>query len=221
MPFLQAVFDFLVQVFAVAVAPAAIVAGVAYLLRGWFQQWLTHDADKFRAQLQRDLEAYKAELQQQTDAAQRQLQTELDRQRFAYETRYGPVHARQVEVVGTLYGQLRDVHSQLKDVISPKQIGGIQILALAETDAATAYNAMTKYFLTNRLFLDEAVADDFDAVIESLLDAFEKWRRAHEPNASQVAQNGWDAAWETVQTDIPVALKSLEQQARAIINPPK
>ena len=116
------------QLITLILTPTLIIAVIAYVLRGFFQQLLSRDLENQRSNLQKELEGhkqrlqsefetYKIKIQNEQEQIKLHLQNDLQKKLHEFQTKFSIYHQKQTEVVSELYSLLVDASDHLHDLI--------------------------------------------------------------------------------------------------------
>ena len=181
--------DYWQQLIAIILAPSLSVAALAWILKSLFSSGL-----------QRDLERYKRE---------------LDAKQFEHQTRFSLIHQKRAEVISKLYARLSRAKARLGELVAIYQPGG-QSLSEKRKVTSEAYNEANSYFHERRIFLPEEIAENVDAVLEAMRDAFVEFDTAQMGNEEYKPDSTglWIQSFKKVQEKLPPLMKKMEEQFR-------
>ena len=107
------------QIIALVFTPTAIIAVLAFLLRGFFQQLLNRDVKRYELEIEKSLESHKAQLTQEYESSRLRLENELQKQFYQYQTKFSAFHQKQVEVMSELYESMTEAIDKLEYLLVP------------------------------------------------------------------------------------------------------
>lgn len=180
------------QLAGLIVAPALVVAAIAWILRALLAQGFA-----------RDIQHYKSE---------------LDRVNFEHQQRFSTIHQRQAEVIANLYGKIARSKAVTADLVALFQQGG-QSLMEKKKRAADVYNDMSAYFYENRIFLPPDAADKAETLISTLKDVLIEFDTAQMGNDEyKPDQSGlWQQSYKRLRDEVPPVLEELESEFKTIL----
>lgn len=173
---------------------SALVAGVAWLARSLTKQVLDRDLEKFKADLERDA--------------------------ITYKIKYEQLHAERVEVIKHSYKKVVRAHESLRSLINPWQGAGELSEDEKSKRASQANIELIEYYQENRIFFDEELATEIDALVNGFREAWGKFqnsRMAKEDGDHKEARNEWSDAWKKIDKEVPKVKKKLENKFRNIL----
>ena len=203
-------------VLALIFAPTAVIAVVAFVLKGFFEQLLKRDLEIQRLNLNSQLANHKAMLEADLENYKAKLQNETQRNLFEHQTRFAFFYQKQASIIGELYAGLVEAADNVRDFMSPLQSG-------TETDeekfkrAAISYNSFADTYRKNKIYLDENTCELLDSILEIIAGAFRK-RRNFTGVPGESAHKLWREAWEDVKDKIPPVQEALTKQFRQAIS---
>jgi len=167
----------------------AIGSGVlAFVLRGVFNQVLSRDLERFKADLK-------------TAAFQR-------------ETRFSRLHADRATVITELYKRLAKAHSTFTDFIRPFQMAGEESHEDRAKEAAARTNELFAYFDENRVCFDEELCQ----LVEKLQEACRRtWSTFALPGMKPASGKQWWEAWEKWAQNIPPLRREIEKRFQKML----
>lgn len=179
------------QVVQLVLTPALIVAGLAWLMRSFFDQSLRRDLAKF--------------------------QNELEASRFEHQTRFSLIHQRQAEVISGLYSRLAKARRLIAQLVALFQPGG-QNLAEKKQRAADACNDADEFFNENRLYLAEDLAAKVEDSLDIMKGAFITFETAMQANEYEPDHSGlWKQANDELKEKLPPLQTEMEARFRSIL----
>jgi len=181
--------DYWQQLITIILTPTLSVAALAWILKSLFSSGL-----------QRDLERYKKE---------------LDAKQFEHQTRFSLIHQKRAEVISELYSRLAQSKTRLGELVAIFQPGG-QSLTEKRKITAETYNDACSYFQERRIFLPEEIAENVDALLEAIREAFIEFDTAQMGNEEYKPDNTglWIQSFNKVREKIPPLMKKMEEQFR-------
>jgi hypothetical protein len=171
-----------------------LVAGVAWLARALTKQVLDRDIEKFKSDLERDA--------------------------ITYKIKYERLHAERVEVIKDVYKKIVGAHESLRSLINPLQGAGEPTEDEKAKKASQANIELIEYYQENRIFFDEELATEIDALRLGLREAWGKFhnsRTARKDGDYKEARNEWLDAWEKIDEEVPKVKGHLEEKFRTIL----
>jgi hypothetical protein len=191
-------------IFALIFLPTSIVAGIVFVLRKFFEQALS-----------RDIENYKATLELEAQSSKARLENELQAKLFEYQTKFSFHHQKQTEVIGELYGLLREAVGSVSDLVNPLQLGGGNSPGEKFKETNVKCLTLQSFFIKHRIYLDEDVCDKIDSVLQHMHQALVRFDISQNPSLNPAPDIVmWRDAWKQMQEEVPPVLKALESQFR-------
>ena len=128
-----------------------IVAVGAFFLRGIFQQLLS-----------RDLEKFKADLSAQHEIEIERLRNDLRIAASEHETRFARLHQARTEAIAGLYSRFVRAHAAFGEYLAIFQPGG----EANPREAMERGDEFVQYFNENRIYFEKSLCADLDAAEE-------------------------------------------------------
>jgi len=181
--------DYWQQLIAIILTPTLSVAALAWILKSLFSRGL-----------QRELERYKRD---------------LDARQFEHQTRFTLIHQKRAEVISELYARLAHAKARLGELVAIFQPGGQSLIDKRKV-TAEAFNDANSYFHERRIFLPEEIAENVDAVLEAMRDAFIEFDTAQMGNEEYKPDSTglWKESFYKVRDKLPPLMKTMEKQFR-------
>ncbi len=200
------------QIIALIFTPTAIIAVLAFLLRGVFQQLLDHDAKRYELEMGKALENHKAQLTQEYEASKLRLENELQKQFYQYQTKFSAYHQKQVEVVSELYGMIVDTRDKVTDLVTPPEIQhGTRTNAERYSDTATTFNSLSIFYRRNRFYVNENSCQKADKILEIMQTSILKHKNLYDKPSQE---EEWLTAYRDMHVKVEPLLNDLEKQLR-------
>lgn len=190
-------------VIALIFVPSSIVAGVVFILRKFFEQALSRDIEKYKANLQIEFEHSKMRLENQ-------LQTTY----FEFQTKFASYHGKQAEVIGELYGMLNETEWTVEQLVHPGQSGGGRSITerVLETDGKCV--ELSRYFSKHRIYLEDDACKKMDTIVAGFRMAVVKFNVSHMNISGNPSVDMWLEAWKVMAQELPPLKHALEKQFR-------
>ena len=148
----------------------------------------------------RALEAYRAEL-----AAEG----------HEHEIRFARLHERRVDVIATLYDKLVKAEGAFGAFVHPVQEGGVEAQQERGQEAAAAGNDFSLFFRSNRIWLEQDLCDQIDALNRELIKVYYEFT-AHPPEAGPELKV-WHKSWKSLSEEIPPLRDEIEHRFRILL----
>lgn len=187
------------------VGSAGVIVGVgAFFLRGIFQQLLS-----------RDLEKFKADLAANHDIEIERLRNDLRIATSEHETRFTRLHDTRMRAIAGLYARLVRAHEAFAEYLSMFQFGGEPEHAKKGEEAATCCNKLVEYFSEKRIYFEETICADID---EALVEFKRAWAdmQAYPPGMPGRGQK-WSETAKHFNEWFPRLRAKIEQQFRELM----
>ena len=199
------------QVIALVFTPTAIVAVLAFLLRGFFQQLLDKDAKRYEAELEKSLKSYEAQLTKEYEISKLRLENELQKQFYQYQTKFSIYHQKQVEVVSELYGMIVETRDKVESLVAPVKQSDGRTDEERYNDTLIAFNSFSTFYRKNRIYINESSCQKVDTILKIMrISIFQNKTFQGLPNRNNQLLDAWKAIREEA---IPLQ-SELEKQLR-------
>ncbi|WP_263809701.1 hypothetical protein [Salinibacter sp.] len=181
------------QLLVLILTPSAVVAVMAYLLRGFFNR-----------ALDRDLERYKSELK---------------RQDHEFRTRFSLLHEKRAEVISEFYSRMVKAVGHLKNLTAVLRMGREDSLLEQKKETVHHLNEMSQFFHEHELYFDESTAEKINSLIQILRESFTEFDVAQPgeetEHGPQADPDMWRSAHERVSEEVPPIKEELKEQFRS------
>jgi lipopolysaccharide export LptBFGC system permease protein LptF len=189
--------EYVYEIIKIAFAPAAVIAGVTYLLKLYLESYSKRDLEKFRLQLNH----------------------ELEKSLFEYQTKFSFYHQRQTMVIAELYSLLVDASSKIHSLTHIVQFSGEGSLKERKKNTADAYNKLVDYYSKNKIFIEKNICNKLDELIKLLRDALIEFDVAQGGDKYEPDDSGlWIKSFTTIQEKVPPIKQELEEYFREIVS---
>lgn len=166
-----------------------IISGVlAWLIRSIVKLYLDKDIEQFKASLLKELDVHKA------------------------------LHTERMIVIKEIYKKIYTTYDALALLIKPLQLAGEPPENEREKIFGENYNSFREYFGQNRIFFEEQLATQIDALSEKFYSIALDWK--YSKGASSGTDRDvkkWGEAWKELKTEVPIIKNELEIKFRKII----
>lgn len=180
--------DFASQLLVLILTPSAVVAGMAYLLKGFFNR-----------ALDRDLVRYK---------------NELMRQNYEFRTRFSLMHEKRAEVISEFYSRMVDAVDHLRSLTAVLRKARKKSLDEQKEETLDNLREMKRFFRKHRIYFDESTADKIESLIGVITESFAEFGVAqpgeeieHGPRSDP---GMWQSAYERVSKEVEPIKQELE-----------
>jgi hypothetical protein len=175
-----------------------------FVLKFWFEQMLSRDLERFKAELQRthdlDLERFRADLRLVA---------------FEHQARLAKLDEKRAEVIAELYKRLVRTQDRVKSIGSiVAGQDGSSVQQRTEL-AAQESDALREYFDENRLYFDEGTCIQIDHLLNILEDTFVDFKLAASNPKSH--RERWEAAQRTMYVNVPEIRQVIEKDFRVML----
>ncbi len=152
----------------------------------------------------KDLEKFKAELQKEA---------------IKYKTQYETLHIERANVIKEVYKRLVTTEGAFRSLLKPFRLHGEVSDDEKEKILTNEYNGLIIYYLENRVFFEEDLAKELDAVIILLQDIQIQRGSEREARMAQIplSKEEYNKAWKMLKDKLPPIKTSIEQQFRTIL----
>jgi len=182
---------FLQSLIALIVAPAAVLAAVAWIARRLLDRSIDRDLERYR--------------------------NELELGRIEYQTKLSVVHERRAQVIGELYEKLSDAHFALGRLTTPVQFD-TRPYKERRKDSAEGCSGFMDYFPRVRIYLDADICDKLDEVVTVIRKVFALFDRTHIKSGGDPKDVGYSQeAWDEFEGKFLPAMKLLEDRFREFL----
>jgi hypothetical protein len=185
---------------------AIFLGAAAWLVKALVSYRLTHEADKFRAQLKAD-----------ADIEVHRLKASLQMIALEHQVRFSKLHERRAEVIGELYRLLLETTWTARRFIFTDMQSGADDLKAGQQ----AYE-LYRFIDLNILYLPDSVCtllDNFDGIIRRSISRVGLWWTIENPSEeTRKRQNEvMRDACAALETDIPALRKELLAEFRTLL----
>ena len=204
--------DMLTKIFGLIFTPTAIVAGVVYILRKYFDNHVA-----------KELELFKHDLQSQSETARIQFQTNLEARLFEFQTKFSLYHQKQAEIVAELYGHLMNVMAETALLTNPAGFSTEISLKTRKDNAATLYTNLFTFYTRHRIYFSGELDQKIFSVISLMGDALREFDKAHRVGMGGGSEympddtGGWEHAWTKISQETPPVMREVEDYFRSIL----
>ncbi len=181
-----------------------VVLVVGYFLRQVFQQVLS-----------RDLEKFKADLSAKHDIEIERLRNDLRIAASERETRFTRLHETRAETIAELYKKFVRAHDAFGAYLSTVQFGGQPDHAKRGEEAAKRGREFSEYFSEKRIYFEEGLCRDIDAAFDQFVKAWIEMG-AYPPGMPGRGEQ-WSQTAEHFSQHFPPIRAKIERQFRELI----
>jgi hypothetical protein len=191
---------------------AALLAALAWLARSFGSQLLA-----------KDLEAFKAQLSHASSEASERLKHDLQIVAHEHQVRFSKLHERRAEVITSLYALLVEAQRAGQSFVSIFECAGEPPKAEKYVVAMNKFAEFFCEFDKNRIFLPEAVCDQFDAFLQGMqkqvirFGVYEQIDEHAPPNVIKERYEVWTGASDYFNAELPRTRSALEAELRAML----
>lgn len=192
--------------------PAALLAGIVFLLRKYFDSAFT-----------KDLEQFKQNLKSETDQAKLRMESDMQLKLFEYQTRFSIYHPKYSEVIAEFYKKLVIAEQHITNL--PLAVGNQK--ESQANEAASAFVNFSDFFNQHRIYLSEDTCKKIDFILEALGKTYIHFVMARLPKEGSVQIPQLDPksdvqklveAWKNVRDKVPEIKGQLEEHFRQALN---
>jgi hypothetical protein len=181
-----------------------IAALFGFVFKFWFEQMLSRDLERFKAELQRthdlDLERFRADLRLAA---------------FEHQARLAKLDEKRAEVIAELYKRLVRTQDRVKSIGSiVAGQDGSSVQQRTEL-AAQESDGLREYFDENRLYFGEGTCTQIDHLLNILEDTFVDFKLAASNPKSH--RERWEAAQRTMYVNVPEIRQVIEKDFRVML----
>jgi hypothetical protein len=187
---------------------AVIVAVLGFFLRSVFQQILS-----------RDLERFKAELSAKHDVEIERLRNDLRVAASERETRFTRLHDTRAATIAELYKWFVRAHYAIDELIRPLQVRGLD---KKSEHAISSVNSFIAYFRDNRIYFEESLCHEIDRAYGQFI---KTWcdmlpyaaASTIPPSVPKPDPDQWMKTWEEFNQQFPAIRDSIERCFRDLL----
>jgi hypothetical protein len=187
--------------------PSAIVAGIVFVLRKFFEHALSRDVERFKANLQSELEHSKL-----------RLENELQTKYYEFQIKFSSYHQKRAEIIGELYGMLNETEWVVVELVHPMQSGGGRPISERVYQADSKCVELSRFFSKNRIYLDDDVCQKIETIVAELRKSIVKFNVSHANIQGNPSLDMWLEAWKVMEEELPPLKKALENQFRVSLS---
>jgi len=177
-----------------------VVFAIGYFLRQVFQQVLS-----------RDLEKFKADLSARHDIEIERLRKDLRIAASEHETRFTRLHETRLQKIAELYRLLARAHRAFGDYLTTVQPGG----APDPKDAKERGTEFVEYFSENRIYFEESLCRDIDAADDEFMRALSEMEGY--PPRMPGRPGKWLETWKGFKDRFPPLRMKIEEHFRELL----
>jgi hypothetical protein len=133
------------------------------------------------------------------------------------------LYGRRLDVIASLYSDLRDVETLFQQIARPFMFAGEPPRHETEALAIKTYHGFAFQFLKKRVLLPASLASKTEALVKAIWEASLKYSSATDaalPDGQSRADD-FNAVRQIVQDRLPVLLSQFEEECREILEPRK
>jgi len=162
------------------------------IIRKLIEQFFSKDLEKFKSELQKEL--------------------------IKHRTKFEILHAERANVIKEVYRKIVKTQRAFESLIKPLQLAGEPTEEEKTKILADEFNSLASYYRENRLFFNEALAQEIDKLLQKFIEIWNQWE--YTKDLQQIGQpnvNEWSKAWDKVKDEIPPIQKAIENRFRDTI----
>lgn len=182
----------------------AIAAALGFVLKSLFQQMLS-----------RDLERFKAQLRTTHDLELERFRTDLRLAALEHQTHLAKLDEKRAEVIAEFYKRLVRTQDRVKSIGSIVADQDGSSLQRRTELAAKESGALRAYFDENRLYFDEVTCVQIDSLLKVLEETFVNFQLVASNPKSQ--RERWEMAQRTMYVNVPQIRQAIEKDFRLIL----
>ncbi len=208
--------DFVTQVLTSAIFSSILVGSGVWLVRSWLSERMKN---AIRSEYDQKLETHKAQLKAQSDVALERVRADLSIAAAERQIQFERLHEERAEVIAETYARLTELHTKLGDYVKIFEPAGDKPREERRQAVQEAHKAFITYYPKKRIFLPELAVAKIDSINERSVSAFYSFFYEIDVIQEQGghAAKRWLEIFNQVKDDIPVALKELERDFRALL----
>jgi hypothetical protein len=146
------------------------------------------------------------------------FKSELEKELIKHRTKFEILHAERANVIKEVYRKIVKTQRAFESLIKPMQLAGEPTEKEKTKILAYEFNGLASYYTENRLFFNEALAQEIDKLLQKFIEIWNQWgymkdlQQIGQPNVKE-----WSKAWDRVKDEIPPIQKAIEDKFRDII----
>lgn len=204
--------NFIAQVLASATVSTALSAILVWLTKTWISERLR---GSIKSEYDQRLEAHKAQLKAQSDVEIEKLRSQLSISAAEHQVRFANLHEKRAEVIATTYSLLRELFNYLRDYIKIYETDRDQPKEQRREVTIGAIKKFRDYVEPHIIFLPANTAEKLNNIDAQLVNAFNEF--VIKVERGRDAGDNWLAIVKRVGTEIPPAMRDLENEFRRIL----
>jgi hypothetical protein len=208
--------DFISYVLASTFFSSLLVGAGIWLARSWLSERLKN---AIRAEYDQKLETHKAQLKSQSDVALERVRADLSILIAEHQIQFARLHEKRAEVIAETYARLTELHVALGDYVKIFEPAGDKPKEERRQAVQKAHENFITYYRTKRIFIPESAVSKIDSINERSVSAFYRFFYEVEITQKQGGHdtNLWLEIFKQVKDEMPMALKELERDFRALL----
>jgi hypothetical protein len=192
-----------------SVAKTVLTTGVIVSVLGYFFRQV------FQQLLSRDLEKFKADLGAKHDIEIERLRNDLRIAASEHETRFTRLHETRMDAVAELYVRLVHAYDAFSMWLHPLQFGGNAAQEERRKQAWKLGYEFMEYFSEKRIYFEEALCRDIDEAVTEFKRAWVAMEAY--PPGMPGRDEQWGKTWERFAGLLPSIRQQVERQFRDLI----
>lgn len=208
--------DFILNVIASTFISSLLIGAGIWLARSWLSERLKNS---IRAEYDQKLETHKAQLKSQSDIALERLRADLSIATAEHNIQFARLHEKRAEVIAETYARLTELHVALGNYVKIFEPTGDKPKEERRQAVQKAHEDFITYYRTKRIFIPEASVINIDSINEESKSAFYSFFYEIEMTHAQGGHDArrWLEIFNKVKDEMPIALKELEHEFRALL----
>lgn len=172
----------------------------------------------------RDTKKFESDLQAKSDAAIEHLKNELQLKTIEHQVRFSRLHDKRADVIAELYGFFVEALWDAESFLSKIEWSGEPNKKEKYVAAMNKLIDLYRYFDKNRIYLPHELCSSLEELIvevRSLVINFGVYVDfpcdSLNNSAQQEKREVWNAGWEAIKNQVPLARQNLENEFRSLL----
>lgn len=172
----------------------------------------------------RDTKQFESDLKAKSDSAIEHLKNELQLRTIEHQVRFSRLHEKRAAVIAELYGYLVEALWEAESFLSPIEWAGEPNKKEKHQQAMNKLVELYRFFDKHRIYLPPDVCASLEMLVQNIRSQvihFGVWVRYedYELNGDSYTKKSaaWDAGWDAIKNQVPVARASLENEFRILL----
>jgi len=208
--------SFIAQVLASVTMSTTLSAILVWLTKTWISERLR---SSIKSEYDQKLETHKAQLKAESDVEVERLRSQLSISATEHQVRFANLHEKRGEVIAKTYSLLKELFNNLRDYIKIYETDKDKPKEQRREETIEAIKTFGDYVEPNIIFLPINTAEKLNNIDAQLVDAFNEF--VIKVERGKDAGDNWLTVVKRVGTEIPPAMRELENEFRRILGEPE